>query len=185
MNGQILHLRSCQECGFKKHFLTGGTPLSKPGVNQYEVQPRVDSVVTPNIAPSLKAYDNFLNQTSTLSSYEKGLKFEKFCQTLLEAMGYEVEHTGQSGDRGVDLKAVRQQPIGRQTMVVQCKHQESVSAEVVIQILGMVNAANVNQGLVITTGSFTADAIQFAEENRTIEIIDGLQLAELVSQYID
>jgi len=79
----------------------------------------------------------------------------------------------------------RLQLAGSQTLVVQCKHQESVSAEVVIQILGMVNAANANQGLVITTGSFTADAKNFAEENPAIEIIDGLKLAELVGQYID
>ena len=79
----------------------------------------------------------------------------------------------------------RLQLAGSQTLVVQCKHQESVSAEVVIQILGMVNAANANQGLVITTGSFTADAKKFVEENPTIEIIDGLKLAELVGQYID
>ena len=99
-------------------------------------------------------------------------------------MGYEVEHTGQRGDRGVDLKAVRQEPIGSQTLIVQCKYQESVSADVIIQTLGMVSAANANQGLVITTGSFTADAIRFSEENPTIETIDGRKLAELVGQYV-
>ena len=156
-------------------------PKTEIGLNDSKACP--DEVL--GTTPNLKAYENFLNQTSTLSTYEKGLQFERFCQTLLEAMEYEVEHTGQSGDRGVDLKAVRQQPIGSQTLVIQCKHQESVSAEVVIQILGMVNATNVNQGLVITTGSFTADAKKFAEENLTIEIIDGLKLAELVGQYID
>ena len=48
----------------------------------------------------------------------------------------------------------------------------------------MVSAANANQGLVITTGSFTADAIRFSEENPTIETIDGRKLAELVGQYV-
>lgn len=133
---------------------------------------------------SPKGLHDFLNQTSDLNTYEKGLKFEQFCLRLLEAMGYEVEHTGQRGDRGVDLKAVRQEPIGSQTLIVQCKYQESVSADVIIQTLGMVSAANANQGLVITTGSFTADAIRFSEENPTIETIDGRKLAELVGQYV-
>ena len=54
-----------------------------------------------------------------------------------------------------------------------------------IQTLGMVSASNANQGVVITTGSFTADATKFAEENSAIEIIDGNKLADLVKQYLE
>ena len=51
--------------------------------------------------------------------------------------------------------------------------------------MGMVSASNANQGVVITTGSFTADAIKFAEENSAIEIIDGNKLSDLVKQYLE
>ena len=51
--------------------------------------------------------------------------------------------------------------------------------------MGMVSASNANQGVVITTDSFTADAIKFAEENSAIEIIDGNKLADLVKQYLE
>ena len=96
-----------------------------------------------------------------------------------------VEHSGQSGDRGVDLKAVDHDPIKGLTLVVQCKYQESVSADVVIQTFGMVNSENANKGLVITTGLFTADAKKFADETSAIEIIDGNKLADLVKQLFE
>jgi restriction system protein len=171
-------------CGFKRHFTPEGIPFNLP-------QRRKAHRVVPKIIPEATetspktGLDGFLSQTSGLNTHDKGLKFEQYCHRLLEAMGWEVEHSGQSGDRGVDLRAVRQDPISSQTLVVQCKHQESVSADVVIQTLGMVSASNANQGVVITTGSFTADAKKFAEENSAVDIIDKGKLAELVNQYLD
>ena len=100
-------------------------------------------------------------------------------------MGYELEHSGQSGDRGVDLRAVRQDSISSQTLLVKCNYQLSVSADVVIQTLLIVSASNANQGVFITSGSFTEDAKKFAEENSAIEIIDGNKLADLVKQYLE
>jgi len=49
----------------------------------------------------------------------------------------------------------------------------------------MVNSENANKGLVITTGSFTADAKKFADETSAIEIIDGNKLADLVKQLFE
>jgi hypothetical protein len=176
-NGEEAHVRSCEECDFKRHFTPEGIHFSRKRNRNAR---KFGLEITPK-----KGLDGFLSQTSGLNTHDKGLKFEQYCHRLVEAMGYEVEHSGQSGDRGVDLKAVRQQPIGSHTLVIQCKHQESVSADVVIQTLGMVSASNANQSVVITTGSFTADAKKFAEENSAVEIIDRDKLAELVNQYLD
>ena len=99
-------------------------------------------------------------------------------------MGYEVRHVGQSGDRGVDLRATLQQPIGKQTLVVQCKHQQSVSPDVVIQLYGMATAENANLAVVITTGAFTMDAKKFAQEHSNIEIIDKDNLTDLTNRYL-
>ena len=161
----------CRKCGFERRFTPEGRPFN------HKERRRASRVAT--------GLDAFLNQTSNLNSYDKGLKFEQFCQTLLEAMGYEVEHSGKSRDRGVDLRAVRQEPIGSQTLIIQCKHQASVSQEVVRGTLGMATADGSNAvAVVITTGSFTSDAKKFAQENSAIQTIDGSKLSELAKIYL-
>lgn len=143
---------------------------------------RLESIISTN--HSERSLDNFLRETSKLSSYDKGLKFEKLCQEILEKMGYEVEHTGQRGDRGVDLKAINLDPINSMTLLVQCKHTESVSQDILAQLLGMVHAEKANKGLVMTTGLFTSDAKKFAVENDLIEINDKDTLDDLMKKHL-
>ena len=217
--GKEAHVRSCGECGFKRHFTPEGIPFGKtrnrkvlqdvPSSKELnrlylERYPRYVPKITPpkgleafpsqtsglnthGTGPkttSQKGLEAFLSKTSSLSSVEKGLQFELFCQQLLKDMGYEVKHVGQSGDRGVDLRATRRQPIGNQTLVVQCKHQQSVSADVVIQLYGMATAENANSAVVITTGAFAMDAKKFAQEHSNIEIIDIDRLTGLTNRYL-
>ena len=99
-------------------------------------------------------------------------------------MGYQVKRSGQSGDKGVDLRASRQELIGNQTLVIQCKNQQSVSADVVIQLYGMATAETPHLAMVITTGKFTAAAQKFAREHSNIVIIDRDKLTDLAKQYL-
>lgn len=176
-SGKEAYAKSCEVCGSKRFFNSDGRPLNKHQV-------RMARQVTMKTSSRKTGLEEFLKQTASLNTYEKGLKFEQYCQKLLEEMGYEVEHSGKSGDRGVDLMAVRQQPIGSQALVVQCKHQESVAHDVVRGTFGMAKAKDANAiAVVITTGSFTGDAKKFAEESASIELIDGNKLAKLVEDY--
>ena len=99
-------------------------------------------------------------------------------------MGYKVKLVGKSGDMGVDLRATLQQPIGNQTLVVQCKYQDSVPQSVLAQLYGMATAENANLAVVITTGAFTMDAKKFAQEHSNIEIIDRDNLTDLTNRYL-
>lgn len=137
-------------------------------------------LLLPSAGPkgSMQTLDDFLAQTSNLNTYEKGLKFELYCKRLLEGWGYDVQHSGQSGDRGIDLRATRDGAV----TLIQCKHQESVAAAVVIQTFGMVRAENATNGTVITTGRFTDDAKKFANENPEMELIDRSELSKMVKQ---
>jgi len=213
--GKEAHVRSCGECGFKRHFTPEGIPfgkIRKLKVRQHvpnskklnrkvlqsvpKITPQKRLVGFPSQTSGLKTHDTgpkitpkkglegFLSQTSGLNSVEKGLRFEQFCQQLLKDMGYEVKHVGQSGDRGVDLRATRQQPIGNQTLVVQCKYQDSVPQSVLAQLYGMATAENANLAVVITTGAFTMDAKKFAQEHSNIEIIDRDNLTDLTNRYL-
>ena len=137
-------------------------------------------LLRPSAGPkgSMQTLDEFLAQTSNLNTYEKGLKFELYCKTLLEASGHHVVHSGQSGDRGIDLRAT----LDGVVTVIQCKHQESVAAAVVIQTFGMLHAENAGSGCVITTGRFTDDAKKFGSEHPEMELIDRSELSKLVNQ---
>lgn len=132
----------------------------------------------------INSFQKFLSETANISSHAKGLKFEQYCQRLFEAMEYKVDHVGGSGDRGVDLKATKDGIAGNELSLIQCKHQPSVAADVVIQTLGMVRSENAKQGIVITTGTFTSDAKAYASENIGIQLIDGARLEELTKTHL-
>ena len=100
-------------------------------------------------------------------------------------MGYKVKLVGKSGDMGVDLRATRQEPIGSHKLVIQCKNQERVPANVVIQTYGMAIAQTADLAVVITTGKFTRDAKQFAQGHSNIEIIDSDKLIDLTNRWLE
>jgi restriction system protein len=105
--------------------------------------------------------------------------FEEFVAELLEALGYEVEHTGGTGDEGADLRVAR----GGQRAIVQCKyHSQGVIGSPQLQkFLGTIHHTRCHKGIFVTTRTFTLAAERFAT-GHPIELIDGPRLVELVEQ---
>ena len=71
--------------------------------------------------------------------------------------GYAVEERGGSSpDGGVDLVLRK----GGQKTIVQCKHWKSqqVGVSIVRELLGAMTAQSASGGIVVTAGSYTADA---------------------------
>ncbi len=103
--------------------------------------------------------------------------FERLCQRLLRESGFiQVEVTGRSGDGGIDGKGVvRIGGLLSFHMIFQCKRfKGSVGSSVIRDFRGaMVGRAD--KGLVITTGSFTADARREAQRDGAppIDLIDA------------
>jgi restriction system protein len=106
--------------------------------------------------------------------------FEEFVAEVFEALGYEVEQVGGSGDEGADLRLRR--PDGS-LAVVQCKyHQRGVVGSPVLQrFLGTVHHTHSHKGFFVTTSTFSLAAEKFAGEH-PIELVDGPRLIELVNQ---
>ncbi len=108
--------------------------------------------------------------------------FERLVMRLLRESGFiHVEVTGKSGDGGIDGKGImRLSGLLSFHVIFQCKrYQGSVSASHVRDFRGsMVGRAD--KGLLITTGTFTRDAIKEATRDGAppIDLIDGDQLAE-------
>ena len=108
--------------------------------------------------------------------------FERLCQRLLRESGFiQVEVTERSGDGGIDGHGVvRLAGLLSFPVIFQCKrYRNTISSSVVRDFRGaMVGRAD--KGLIITTGSFTRDAILEATRDGAppIDLIDGEQLID-------
>ncbi len=76
-------------------------------------------------------------------------------------------------DGGIDIRLRR----GQELHLVQCKHWRArkVPVSTVRELFGVMTAEGAVGGFVVTSGEFTADAVEFAE-GRNIELIDGTTL---------
>jgi restriction system protein len=112
--------------------------------------------------------------------------FERLCQRLLRELGFQnVEVTGKPNDGGIDGKGIlRLGGILSFHVVFQAKrYKETVSPSVIRDFRGSMSA-NVDKGLVITTGRFTREARKEAQRDGAlpIDLIDGDSLAEKLKE---
>jgi restriction system protein len=109
--------------------------------------------------------------------------FERLCQRLLRESGFtKVEVTGKSGDGGIDGQGVLRVNLVSFHVLFQCKrYQGSVGSGVVRDFRGAMQG-RADKGLVITTGTFTADARKEATRDGApaIDLIDGEGLCLLL-----
>lgn len=112
--------------------------------------------------------------------------FERLSQRLLREAGFtNVKITGQTGDGGIDGVGIYRLSLMSFPTFFQCKrHKGSVSSSVIRDFRGAM-AGRGDQGLLITTGTFSKDAV--AESTRDgaprIELIDGDRLCDLLKSY--
>lgn len=109
--------------------------------------------------------------------------FERLCQRLLRESGFEkVTVTGKTGDGGIDGHGLLQvNPFVSFRVLFQCKRYEgSVTPSQVRDFRGAM-AGRADKGIILTTGSFTADAKREAMRDGVpqIELVDGEKLIEL------
>ncbi|WP_374942680.1 restriction endonuclease [Sphingomonas sp.] len=109
--------------------------------------------------------------------------FERLCQRLLRESGFvKVEVTGKSGDGGIDGVGVLRMNLISFQVLFQCKrYAGSVSSPTVRDFRGAMQG-RADEGLIITTGSFTADARREATRDGApaIDLVDGELLCELL-----
>jgi restriction system protein len=112
--------------------------------------------------------------------------FERLAQRLLREADFDsVNVTGQSGDGGIDGLGVYRLGLVSFPVFFQCKrYRGSVSPSAVRDFRGAM-AGRGDKGLLITTGTFTADAKKEATRDGAppIDLIDGDRLCELLKRY--
>lgn len=117
----------------------------------------------------------------------EGLSWQDFERLVGEAFrrqGYRVMETGGGGaDGGVDLVLSRPAQNGSETTLVQCKQWRAfkVGVEVVRELYGVMAARGAAAGIVVTSGSYTEAAREFAQ-GRNVRLIDGAGLRGLIGE---
>ena len=112
--------------------------------------------------------------------------FERLCQRLLRESGFqEVTVTGRSGDGGIDGIGILQiNPFVSFKALFQSKrYSGSVSAPQIRNFRGAM-MGRADKGIIITTGTFTADAKREAVRDGVppIELVDGEMLLNMFEQ---
>lgn len=93
-----------------------------------------------------------------------GLGFEVHVKALLEELGYQVELTAGSADRGVDHVAVKKRESIVEKLVVQAKNHQSPAGFGAVQAIFAGKALHhADEAWVVSTNGFTKQAIQEAK----------------------
>lgn len=106
-------------------------------------------------------------------------QFEYYVAETFRRKGYSVERTGDpAGDGGIDVVLRKDGAV----TLAQCKHWKSwkVGVQPVRELLGVVTSHGAQAGVLVTSGRFTREAIEFARANR-IWLIDGNELNSMIS----
>jgi len=110
--------------------------------------------------------------------------FERLSQRLLREAGFtQVVVTGQSGDGGIDGYGTLQiNPLVSFKVLFQCKRYAKSVAPTHIRDFRGAMAGRADKGIVITTGSFSAEARREASRDGVppIELIDGGKLIDML-----
>lgn len=118
---------------------------------------------------------------STLIQMEASA-FERLAQRMLRESGFvQVEVTGRSGDRGIDGKGImRLGGLLSFHVIFQCKRWQGAVGPGEVRDFRGAMVGRADKGLLITTGTFTKEAVREATRDGApaIDLIDGDQLVD-------
>jgi restriction system protein len=182
---------SLTEQGFKTHltpeearqlFLKWVKKFQEQRMQKEKSEPIAEQVAEGTGAPSGDYREEVLD--TLLSLPPAG--FERLSQRLLREAGFtQVTVTGQSGDGGIDGFGILQvNPLVSFKVLFQCKrYSKSVSPSHVRDFRGAMSG-RADKGIIITTGTFTAEARREATRDGAppIELIDGEKLIDMLEK---
>lgn len=158
-------------------------------------EPSLNSVSDEKLPPEerLEKHYAFLKDTvlNDLLDRIKELEpeiFEKLILKLLKKIGYggadgkNVQHTGKSGDEGIDGE-IKQDHLGLDRVYMQAKrYTDNIVGRPDIQkFVGALNSKKSKKGLFITTSKFSKEAEEYKEKiDSRLILIDGKELVELL-----
>ena len=107
-----------------------------------------------------------------------GIEFEDYLANLFIAQGYTIQKTPVSGDYGADLLIQKDQ----QLIAIQAKcYSGSVGVSAVQEALSGMAYYSCHSAWVVTTGNYTANAVELANKSN-VRLIDSHELGKLLLQ---
>lgn len=112
------------------------------------------------------------------------LEFEFLAYELYQAMGYQVTHTGKSGDGGIDVRAIKEQSGQKEQVFIQCKLVKSkIGVAPLRELFAVVETHRASRGVFITNSEFTKPAIDECNlRGHRVELIGFVELDRLLNQ---
>jgi restriction system protein len=154
-------------------------------------QPKVKEATSPNqieknIIDEVEATEEWKEKLLNVLYEITPAAFERLAQRILRESGFfQVEVTGKSGDGGIDGKGiVRVSGLLSFHVIFQCKrYRGSVTPSQIRDFRGAMQG-RADKGLVITTGTFTREAIKEATRDGAppIDLIDGELLCDKLKE---
>lgn len=157
-------------------------PIQQKEKTKKEVENEAEQEITDEVDNTEGWKEKLLNILYDISP----AAFERLAQRLLRESGFfQVEVTGKVGDGGIDGKGiVRVSGLLSFHVIFQCKrYKGSVSPSQIRDFRGAMQG-RADKGLVITTGSFTREAIKEATRDGAppIDLIDGDLLCDKLKE---
>ena len=107
-------------------------------------------------------------------------QFEELVAEAFRRDGFKVTENAHVGaDGGVDIRLRK----GGELYLVQCKNwrKQSVGVATVREMFGVLAAESAQRILIVCSGTFTADAVRFAE-GKPIDLVDGDKLGAMIAR---
>lgn len=141
--------------------------------NQSMRQAMTEDIAAPMQKPYTKEDEAIRNMLLNMDAYD----FEKHIMSFFQQAGLLAWVTKKSNDAGVDGFA--RHPNG--LIVVQCKRnapENSVGRPVIQQFKGVIEENTAWRGYVVTTSTFTSEAMESAKKNRSVILIGMTELID-------
>jgi restriction system protein len=108
-------------------------------------------------------------------------RFEELCAAYYEALGFKTQITGTGTQAGVDI-VLREKGAGGKASIARCKAWDAyrVGARAVRELRRAMGAAKIADGVLLTAGRFTQEAVNLAAQE-SIRLVDGHALLEKIA----
>ena len=114
-------------------------------------------------------------------------KFEELVASILEDMGLDVELTKKTRDGGCDIIAYLKNSLTSFLILIECKKysmDNKVGVNIIRQVAGVQMRMDASKSIIVTTSSFTKDAIEETKLlKQKIDLKDYQNLKEWLSKY--
>ena len=112
-------------------------------------------------------------------------EFEWLIEELYDRLGYKTELTPITNDKGIDIIAKKNSIGKKEVAFIQCKrYKGTVGSPFVRDLQGTVTSGKATKGVLIATSEFSKEAIIFADDNPSIELIGYKKLNKLLNMHL-